>query len=161
MYPLQGRVVSYQEPAGRLPPRWSVQWDTTENVTLEDEWMLDDLQPPADAPSTVQGKLSLNKLQERYQQHVEHVLESNHLVSTLLLFAALEEALQTNLQLQQVDPNASSASIKGAKGAHPPLYYQNNPSTYLQAPTATDMTCLLYTSPSPRDGLLSRMPSSA
>ena len=26
---------------------------------------------------------------------------------------------------------------------------------------ATDQTCLLYTSPSPRDGLLSRMPSSA
>ena len=25
----------------------------------------------------------------------------------------------------------------------------------------TDYTCLLYTSPSPRDGLLSRMPSSA
>ena len=25
----------------------------------------------------------------------------------------------------------------------------------------SDMTCLLYTSPSPRDGLLSRMPSSA
>ena len=25
----------------------------------------------------------------------------------------------------------------------------------------TDMDCLLYTSPSPRDGLLSRMPSSA
>ena len=27
--------------------------------------------------------------------------------------------------------------------------------------TGLDMTCLLYTSPSPRDGLLSRMPSSA
>ena len=27
--------------------------------------------------------------------------------------------------------------------------------------TARDNTCLLYTSPSPRDGLLSRMPSSA
>ena len=26
---------------------------------------------------------------------------------------------------------------------------------------ATELTCLLYTSPSPRDGLLSRMPSSA
>ena len=26
---------------------------------------------------------------------------------------------------------------------------------------ALDMACLLYTSPSPRDGLLSRMPSSA
>ena len=32
-------------------------------------------------------------------------------------------------------------------------------SNYLQK--ATVMTCLLYTSPSPRDGLLSRMPSSA
>ena len=31
----------------------------------------------------------------------------------------------------------------------------------LQRAAATDTTCLLYTSPSPRDGLLSRMPSSA
>ena len=29
------------------------------------------------------------------------------------------------------------------------------------APFQTHPTCLLYTSPSPRDGLLSRMPSSA
>ena len=29
------------------------------------------------------------------------------------------------------------------------------------AQTGTGKTCLLYTSPSPRDGLLSRMPSSA
>ena len=28
-------------------------------------------------------------------------------------------------------------------------------------PTEKDKSCLLYTSPSPRDGLLSRMPSSA
>ena len=32
---------------------------------------------------------------------------------------------------------------------------------YLDKQTASDVTCLLYTSPSPRDGLLSRMPSSA
>ena len=30
-----------------------------------------------------------------------------------------------------------------------------------QLPSAGDLACLLYTSPSPRDGLLSRMPSSA
>ena len=30
-----------------------------------------------------------------------------------------------------------------------------------QAQIAADYVCLLYTSPSPRDGLLSRMPSSA
>ena len=33
----------------------------------------------------------------------------------------------------------------------------NKAGTY----TAKDKDCLLYTSPSPRDGLLSRMPSSA
>ena len=32
---------------------------------------------------------------------------------------------------------------------------------WLEFFTAFDYTCLLYTSPSPRDGLLSRMPSSA
>ena len=31
----------------------------------------------------------------------------------------------------------------------------------MRAGLTTFMTCLLYTSPSPRDGLLSRMPSSA
>ena len=34
-------------------------------------------------------------------------------------------------------------------------------SVSVGAPTETDNSCLLYTSPSPRDGLLSRMPSSA
>ena len=36
------------------------------------------------------------------------------------------------------------------------LFMSNNPTL-----TTTPNTCLLYTSPSPRDGLLSRMPSSA
>ena len=32
---------------------------------------------------------------------------------------------------------------------------------YIDGVQAPSLTCLLYTSPSPRDGLLSRMPSSA
>ena len=32
---------------------------------------------------------------------------------------------------------------------------------HTRSPSGEDSTCLLYTSPSPRDGLLSRMPSSA
>ena len=36
-----------------------------------------------------------------------------------------------------------------------------NQWTIEQSPPNTPNTCLLYTSPSPRDGLLSRMPSSA
>ena len=35
------------------------------------------------------------------------------------------------------------------------------PAQSTPAPLTTNFTCLLYTSPSPRDGLLSRMPSSA
>ena len=34
-------------------------------------------------------------------------------------------------------------------------------ATNISLPTLTRWLCLLYTSPSPRDGLLSRMPSSA
>ena len=35
------------------------------------------------------------------------------------------------------------------------------PDSYRRLPSVLAQTCLLYTSPSPRDGLLSRMPSSA
>ena len=37
----------------------------------------------------------------------------------------------------------------------------NMPSSKLKVAIANVLACLLYTSPSPRDGLLSRMPSSA
>ena len=42
-----------------------------------------------------------------------------------------------------------------------PFDFRNMPSTSIQHDPNTPNTCLLYTSPSPRDGLLSRMPSSA
>ena len=38
---------------------------------------------------------------------------------------------------------------------------RSTPNTLVFRPADTIETCLLYTSPSPRDGLLSRMPSSA
>ena len=44
-----------------------------------------------------------------------------------------------------------------ASGAQLAITYQNNTLLKRVKPLA----CLLYTSPSPRDGLLSRMPSSA
>ena len=39
--------------------------------------------------------------------------------------------------------------------------YESRHSLWVGKPTLRYVTCLLYTSPSPRDGLLSRMPSSA
>ena len=39
--------------------------------------------------------------------------------------------------------------------------YQRHPNANMYAISQRTESCLLYTSPSPRDGLLSRMPSSA
>ena len=40
-------------------------------------------------------------------------------------------------------------------------YYEHCKAMLVEAEAAEEAICLLYTSPSPRDGLLSRMPSSA
>ena len=39
--------------------------------------------------------------------------------------------------------------------------YEEHTPPMVETETGNYLTCLLYTSPSPRDGLLSRMPSSA
>eukprot|EP00980_Cylindrotheca_fusiformis_P002470 scaffold584_cov132-Cylindrotheca_fusiformis.AAC.23 len=144
VYPLQGKVISYQEPKGRWPPRWRVQYETTEDVILEDEWILSDLQESEGAAAATGGSkpLLLDTVEARYRQNLDHALESNNIVSTLLLLAALEAALQTTLQQQQLDPELSntSTSKKGRNEPHPPMYYTTNPSSYLQPPTATDTT---------------------
>ena len=58
---------------------------------------------------------------------------------------------------------AAEAEPKAAAKAEPKAAAKTEPKTAAKAePKATaKVTCLLYTSPSPRDGLLSRMPSSA
>ena len=60
---------------------------------------------------------------------------------------------QFTIPLSLSKPNVSAVFVAGT---------QQNASTYtLSGTTITFSSCLLYTSPSPRDGLLSRMPSSA
>ena len=57
--------------------------------------------------------------------------------------------------------------VVGVGAAAWPLIDQMNPDASVKALATTEVDvslvkpCLLYTSPSPRDGLLSRMPSSA
>ena len=50
---------------------------------------------------------------------------------------------------------------KAAKAGQFISVYSNDGSRMLPRPISICKVCLLYTSPSPRDGLLSRMPSSA
>ena len=59
--------------------------------------------------------------------------------------------------LEKRYPNGAPAGISLEDLAQ--LKTQNTFETHLDI--AKSMACLLYTSPSPRDGLLSRMPSSA
>ena len=49
----------------------------------------------------------------------------------------------------------------GSFGGAIPAYLDNFISNRFSVPSPSTYSCLLYTSPSPRDGLLSRMPSSA
>ena len=56
----------------------------------------------------------------------------------------------------EIDPHSQKGYL--ANYGHLP---DNQDIRKLEAKTVHDHDCLLYTSPSPRDGLLSRMPSSA
>ena len=70
---------------------------------------------------------------------------------------------QFQTSLDAIGNNLANINTVGFKGAR--VDFSDTLAQTLRAPTpdtaATSGTCLLYTSPSPRDGLLSRMPSSA
>ena len=63
----------------------------------------------------------------------------------------LESALKHVLNVRLKGEHKFFADIPAIKGKNVHVFFQ----------TLQDKACLLYTSPSPRDGLLSRMPSSA
>ena len=60
-------------------------------------------------------------------------------------------------------PTSHAINLGGLQNAHDPGTLTKDGDTWFNFTTGTGIwySCLLYTSPSPRDGLLSRMPSSA
>ena len=73
------------------------------------------------------------------------------------------KAKTDQLNFTGLDVQSVASNMRGTDGANtttPPTAAQNADAVWDEA-YAEHTTCLLYTSPSPRDGLLSRMPSSA
>ena len=74
--------------------------------------------------------------------------------------------IKENYNKYLVDCNLTSIDIGDLKAKVSELYYPNKTELKefvkkCMKEMTKDSPCLLYTSPSPRDGLLSRMPSSA
>ena len=114
-----------------------------------------------------------SKLQTYYLSSSEKGLSS---VSTLIVGTKAAALIDPPFLIP--DANAVAAWIKQKTTVplkaifvthhHPDHYFSANPileanpdATLYAAPYGQFNNCLLYTSPSPRDGLLSRMPSSA
>ena len=83
------------------------------------------------------------------------------------LFAYMRSATPTSSARPNVVGNSEAAFASAAKIVEAEYEYPFQghtalaPAHAMADPSNGQMTCLLYTSPSPRDGLLSRMPSSA
>ena len=73
------------------------------------------------------------------------------------------EAANVNVNFINDTRNGIVAGSVGVDGVVKNVKILNNTidGIFEKTPTTLATTCLLYTSPSPRDGLLSRMPSSA
>ena len=93
-----------------------------------------------------------------YQTDILHIINAMELLKFKACCVSMDyETSQKTLEISKI-----SNLILPFIGIHPEMA-QNDISKTIELieKNHRDITCLLYTSPSPRDGLLSRMPSSA
>ena len=130
----------------------------------------------------------IQNAEERIFRSFDADMESHYATSTTIIgnryvtipsdlrvirYVQLKDSSGNQVYLEQRDPSyiATYYDTPGTASSTLPKYYANWDENYwVIAPTpnaayeitlAYNKNCLLYTSPSPRDGLLSRMPSSA
>ena len=73
----------------------------------------------------------------------------------------LAQGLQTSFEPGEPAPTQAAGALQVTIGNGPAAPYTAKRNAGYSGLHALHYSCLLYTSPSPRDGLLSRMPSSA
>ena len=74
---------------------------------------------------------------------------------------SLKNILPDGAQIESIKKTAIEGLYEVYYGDLEPIYVNKDGSFFIYGDIYKINTCLLYTSPSPRDGLLSRMPSSA
>ena len=74
---------------------------------------------------------------------------------------AAADLVRQNIPVLVLEKNDALSSESRASTFHPPTLDMLDDLGFASTLIAQGLNCLLYTSPSPRDGLLSRMPSSA
>ena len=109
-------------------------------------------------------KLSATELAKAYIARIEAVNPKVNAIVTFLPEEALKAARRVDRSTAMAGLPIAYKDMIVTKGIRTtfgsPIYAQNVP-TEDHAIVERLKACLLYTSPSPRDGLLSRMPSSA
>jgi len=109
------------------------------------------------ASDLVQGELAVNVADKRLftEDNGGSIVELGTNPSSLTVSGNIDVDGTTNLDVVDIDGAVDMASTLQVDGA------ATFSSTIAATGSGNAVSCLLYTSPSPRDGLLSRMPSSA
>ena len=88
---------------------------------------------------------------------IRQITASTNVSGTANVTSLLTFNLYSDIVNQNIGCVSFSYNCSGVANANNVVTFNSNPQTYVKI----YKPCLLYTSPSPRDGLLSRMPSSA
>ena len=136
---------------------FQVIWDVSINVNKAEMVAL--LGPNGSGKSTV-----LNTISNLVEHKKGSITFDNTLISNIPTFRRTELGISHVLERRRVFPHLTVKQNLLLGAWHPKAKEKLSNSlnkVYKIFPKLQTRSCLLYTSPSPRDGLLSRMPSSA
>ena len=104
------------------------------------------------------------KLKQGIDQKFEEMFASEDETQQSLMEASISSDSPTGHKRRHEEMSAPDTNVKMPPTPQTPESSSQHGRARLrenEKPVSTSSSCLLYTSPSPRDGLLSRMPSSA
>ena len=134
-------------------------------ATVSNELRIGDTEPTPARPETAALRRSIDAANERIERQRTQLkaAELRRIRAAALerARAAEQRGAATRLQTMWRGRAARRARPSSAESPSPAATPASGGADVFFSPSESICACLLYTSPSPRDGLLSRMPSSA